>query len=105
MEDKDNLEIDQEEAAMLAKELVHPFNGIDIEDSLTVLNAFTVALLSITMEVNKKSYSTTSDGLEKFILTWMRNCDIRTGLHFGKYINIPDDNDVYFGVINGDVAS
>ena len=82
------LTIDKEKALIYMQELTTLFHEIDVEEALTVLNAFTCAMVHVAAEVKENTHSDTEDATERLILTWIKNMDKTSGLNFGKYINV-----------------
>lgn len=82
------LTIDKEKALIYMQELTTLFREIDVEETLTVLNAFTCAMVNVAAEVKEHTHSDTNDATERLVLTWIRNMDKESGLNFGKYIDV-----------------
>lgn len=82
------LTIDKEKALIYMQELITLFREIDSEEALTVLNAFTCAMVHVAAEVKENTHSETKDATERLILTWIMNMDKSSGLNFSFYINI-----------------
>lgn len=82
------LTIDKEKALIYMQELITLFREIDMEETLTVLNAFTCAMVHVAAEVKENTHSETQDATERLILTWIMNMDKASGLNFGKYIDV-----------------
>lgn len=81
------LTIDKRKALIYMQELITLFREIDKEETLTVLNAFTCAMVHVAVEVKENTHSETQDATEKLILTWIKNMDKASGLNFGKYFD------------------
>lgn len=82
------LTIDKRKALIYMQELTTLFCEIDVEETLTVLNAFTCAMVNVAAEVKENTHSDTNDATERLVLTWIKNMDKASGLNFGKYIDV-----------------
>ena len=82
------IEVDEKAAALIAHDLVKVFNGWSIQDSKTVLNAVTIALVTLVNITGKQVHTNADDGLERMVLDWMSRTDSQTKLNFSKYINV-----------------
>ena len=82
------LTIDKRKALIYMQELITLFHEIDNEEMLTVLNAFTCAMVHVAAEVKENTHSDTNDATERLVLTWIKNMDKTSGLNFGKYIDV-----------------
>lgn len=80
------LTIDKEKALIYMQELITLFREIDSEEALTVLNAFTCAMVHVAAEVKENAHSETNDATERLILTWIMNMDKASGLNFEEYV-------------------
>lgn len=79
------LTVDKEKALIYMQELIALFHQIDIEEMLTVLNAFTCAMVHVAAVVKENAHSEEKDATERLVLTWMMNMDAKSGMNFRKY--------------------
>lgn len=63
------------------QELTTLFREINVEETLTVLNAFTCAMVNVAAEIKENTHSDTNDATERLILTWINNMDKASGLN------------------------
>ena len=82
------LTIDKEKASIYAEELTTLFHDNHIEDALNILMGFTTALVDVATQVKKNTHSNVEDATERLVLTWIKKMDKKSGLNFGKYIDI-----------------
>lgn len=82
------LTIDKRKALIYMQELTTLFREIDVEETLTVLNAFTCAMVNVAAKVKENTHSDTNDATERLVLTWIKNMDKASGLNLGKYIDV-----------------
>lgn len=82
------LTIDKRKALIYMQELITLFREIDMEEMLTVLNAFTCAMVDVAAKVKENTHSDTNDATERLVLTWIKNMDKASGLNFEKYIDV-----------------
>ena len=88
METTNYLTIDKERANIYSQELTVLFREVQGEELMTVLNAYTMALVNFATEVKRLTHSDTHDATEILVLTWLRNTDKVSGMNFSKYINL-----------------
>lgn len=83
------LEIDKEQAASIAAQLLENFDGRPIEETSTNLFGLVATVLAMAKSANK--YATKKGMVEKMILGWFASTDQLNGLQFSKYINLEND--------------
>lgn len=82
------LTIDKEKASIYAEELTTLFRENEADDALNVLMGFTTALVDVATDVKKNTHSNVEDATERLVLTWIKKMDKKSGLNFGKYIDV-----------------
>ena len=86
METDKILTIDKEKAEIYSQELAVLFKEVQGEELITVLDAYTMAMVNFAAEVKSRTESETEDATEKLVLMWIKNTDKVTGLNFSKFI-------------------
>lgn len=84
------LKIDEMLSATIAQGILDAVNGMDAEDSLSVLNGLTISMAAYASSMKEHAASHTHENaLELSILDWLTRIEDKLGLHFSPYINIP----------------
>lgn len=79
-------QLDQLTAAKIGMNILSMFDGYPIEQSTTILNGITMALVSFCKNVSQ--HATDEGSVERLVLGWLSATD-PAGNHFSDYINIP----------------
>ena len=80
------VEVNEQQAVMVAKKLLEMFDGMPAEATKTVLNGFSIAMVQMLRGTQACCQVSDEDGLEKMVLSWFAATDPVSGLHFSKYI-------------------
>jgi len=80
-------QLDQLTAAKIGMNILSMFDGYPIEQSTTILNGITMALVSFCKNVSQ--HATKEGSVERTVLGWLSATDPASGCHFSDYINIP----------------
>lgn len=85
-----DLKVDKEESAKLCKRILEPFDNAPIEQYLTIVDAFTMALLVLTVHGKEQTYTHEDDAIEKSVLKMMKTLSEseKTNINFHKYIKL-----------------
>lgn len=83
------IEIDKEQAMLIAAQLLDNFDGRPLEETSTNLFALIATVLSLAKSANQ--YATKKGMVEKMILSWLATTDQLNGLQFSKYINLENE--------------
>lgn len=84
---KFTIQLDQPAAAEIGMRILSMLDGHTVEESTTILNGVTVALVSLCKDVSK--HVTDEGSVERLVLSWLSATDPASGCHFSDYINIP----------------
>ena len=80
-------QLDQLAAAKICMNILSMFDGCTIEQTTTILNGVTMALVSFCKNVIQ--HATEEGSVERTVLRWLSATDPASGCHFSDYINIP----------------
>jgi hypothetical protein len=80
------LEIDKEQAMLIASQLLDNFDGRPLEETSTNLFALVATVLQMAKSASK--YATKKGMVEKMILGWIAASDQLGDTQFSKYINL-----------------
>ena len=80
-------QLNQPTAVKIAMNILSMFEGYSVEDSTTILNGVTMALVSLCKNISP--HAAEEGSVERTVLTWLSVSDPASGCHFSDYINIP----------------
>ena len=78
---------DEPAAAEIGMRILSMLDGHTVEESTTILNGVTMALVSLCKDVSK--HATDEGSVERLVLSWLSATDPASGCHFSDYINLP----------------
>ncbi len=79
--------INNDDVAFIAEKLLQSFDGMNIEDSPSVIYAVSVTLAQLVKNVREMTESDSVDGVERIVLYTLSLTDEATGNNFTKYID------------------